>query len=311
MRPTRYGLRWLKLLALLSALAVGAGPVLGQGHGVLTLGRISDDPRSHYAQLKPLLDYVVPRMADLGIREGRILMARDLRQMAGYLRRGHVDWVTETTGMAMQLQGLAGARPILLTERNGVRRYQALLVARTGDGAPDSPAGLAGRSVAFEHVASTSAYLMPAADLLRAGLRLSPLSTITDRPDAGSVGYLFARTPTNIAIWVDKGLVDAGAVSDLDWDNPRAVPPALRERLRVIHRSGPLPRALELVRPDLPAPVRDRLRRLLLDAAADPQARPALAAFFGTTAFIAIDADLRSGLADLQRDFERVRREVE
>lgn len=311
MRPTRYGFRWLKLLALLSALALGAGPVLGQGNGVLTLGRISDDPRSHYAQLKPLLDYVVPRMADLGIREGRILMARDLRQMAGYLRRGHVDWVTETSGMAMQLQGLAGARPILLTERSGVRRYQSLLLARAAPGAPADLADLAGRTVAFEHVASTSAYLMPAAELLRARLRLSPLSTINDRPDPGNVGYLFARTPTNIAIWIDKGLVDAGAVSDLDWDNPRAVPPALRERLRVVHRSGPIPRALELVRGDLPAPVRERLRRLLLDAAADPQARPALAAFFGTTAFIAIDADLRAGLSGLQRDFERVRREVE
>ena len=27
---------------------------------VLVLGRISDDPKSHYRQLKPLLDYLVP-----------------------------------------------------------------------------------------------------------------------------------------------------------------------------------------------------------------------------------------------------------
>ena len=46
--------------------------------GVLVLGRISDDPKAHYEQLKPLLDYLVPRMADVGIRRGRILMARDL-----------------------------------------------------------------------------------------------------------------------------------------------------------------------------------------------------------------------------------------
>ena len=37
---------------------------------VLVLGRISDDPKHHYEQLKPLLDYIVPRMADLGIRKG-------------------------------------------------------------------------------------------------------------------------------------------------------------------------------------------------------------------------------------------------
>ena len=35
---------------------------------VLVIGRISDDPKAHYEQLKPLLDYVVPRMANVGIR---------------------------------------------------------------------------------------------------------------------------------------------------------------------------------------------------------------------------------------------------
>src|SRR5690606_2378920 len=77
---------------------------------VLVLGRISDDPKTHYEQLKPLLDYVVPRMAGVGIREGRILMARDAQQMASYLRRGRVDWVTETSGIGMQLARRTGAR---------------------------------------------------------------------------------------------------------------------------------------------------------------------------------------------------------
>ena len=55
---------------------MAAPPPAYEDPGVLVLGRISDDPKSHYEQLKPLLDYVVPRMADVGIREGRILMAR-------------------------------------------------------------------------------------------------------------------------------------------------------------------------------------------------------------------------------------------
>jgi len=63
---------------------------------VLVLGRLSDDPKSHYEQLKPLLDYVIPRMRDVGIVEGRILMAKDMQQMASYLRRGRGDWGTET-----------------------------------------------------------------------------------------------------------------------------------------------------------------------------------------------------------------------
>src|SRR6187549_176289 len=85
---------------------------------VLVLGRVSDDPKAHYDQLKPLLDYVVPRMASVGIRSGRILMAKDLQQMASYLRRGRVDWVTETAGTGMLLQQRADAKPLALTERD-------------------------------------------------------------------------------------------------------------------------------------------------------------------------------------------------
>src|SRR5690606_6562831 len=107
---------------------VAVMPAAGEAveRSVLVLGRISDDPQAHYEQLKPLLDYVVPRMRDVGIAEGRILMAKDPQQMASYLRRGRVDWVTETSGTGMALEQRSGARPLLLTERNGVRTYESL-----------------------------------------------------------------------------------------------------------------------------------------------------------------------------------------
>src|SRR5690606_26014523 len=192
---------------LLLTLAAVAGPVMAASD-VLTLGRISDDPRNHYGQLKPLLDYIVPRMQDLGIRQGRVLMARDVRQMANYLRRGSVDWVTETPGMAMELRNLAGAQPLLLTERNGSASYRSYIIVRRDSGIRDL-AGLTGRSIAFEYVASTSAYLVPVSELLQAGLPLDPLTAIGDTPRNGAVGYLFSRSETNTAMWVAKGLVSA------------------------------------------------------------------------------------------------------
>lgn len=75
--------------------AVVAMPSARAEDGVLVLGRVSDDPNSHYAGMKLLLDHVVERMHDVGIREGRVLMARDALQMASYLRRGRVDWVSK------------------------------------------------------------------------------------------------------------------------------------------------------------------------------------------------------------------------
>ena len=277
---------------------------------MLVLGRISDDPKAHYEQLKPLLDYVVPRMADVGITEGRILMARDLQQMGSYLRRGRVDWVTETSANAMRLQARAGAQPLLLTERDGAGTYRTVVFVRT-DSDITSLDALRGRSVAFQNTASTSAYVVPAMQLLERGLPLQILLSPMDRPDPRSVGYVFARSELNIATWVHKRLVDAGTISNLDWNDPQRIPPSYRKDFRIIDQSRDYPRALEMVRGDLDARIRERLRQVLLEAGNDPDAREALLQFFGTTRFLPIDEGASDALDELRRGVARVRAEVE
>jgi phosphonate transport system substrate-binding protein len=277
---------------------------------VLVLGRISDDPKTHYEQLKPLLDYVVPRMRDVGITEGRILMARDVQQMTSYLRRGRVDWVTETADTAMRLQERAQARPLLLTERGGVDRYRGVFFVRRDSGLEEL-ADLTGRKVAFQNTASTSAYFAPAVELLDAGQRLEILLSPMDRPASDSVGYVFARSEMNVATWVHKGLVDAGVVSNLDWEDIRRMPPAFRSDFRIIHETPDYPRALEMVRGDLAPNVETRLREVLLQAASDPDAREALRLFFRTTRFMPVDSASQQALNHLRQGVLRVREQVE
>lgn len=277
---------------------------------ILVLGRISDDPRSHYEQLKPLLDYVVPRMAGVGIREGRVLMARDAQQMASYLRRGQVDWVTETAGTAMLLQERGNAQPLLLTERDGVSRYRTVFFVRRDSGL-DALEDLRGRSVAFQNNASTSAYFVPAIELLRRKMSLSLLLSPMDKPSGGTVGYVFARSELNIGAWVHKRLVDAGTMSDIDWNNAARVPASYRKDLEVIHITEPVPRALEMVRGDLDPKVQARLREVLIEAAGDPLASDALKYFFHTTRFMPIEGDTRQVLDRLRGGVVQVRAAVE
>ena len=291
------------LVAMAASLALCA-PAAAEP-GVLVLGRISDDPAAHYDQLKQLLDYVVPRMSGVGIREGRVLMARDSRQMESYLRRGRVDWVTETSGSAMALQTRAGARPLLLTERNGVETYHTVFIARRDSGIT-SLDDLRGRSIAFQNPTSTSAYFVPAMSLIDRGLDMEILLSPTDRPAEGSVGYLFARSELNISTWVHKGLVDAGAFSNLDWDGVQGMPESYRRDLVVFHATGAFPRGVEMVRTDLDPAVSARLREVLAAAGNDPAASEALQRFFGTTRFLPIDADtgralelLRAGVSNV------------
>ncbi|WP_345295709.1 phosphate/phosphite/phosphonate ABC transporter substrate-binding protein [Luteimonas vadosa] len=292
-----------------------AAAVLPVAHGseedhVLVLGRISDDPNAHYRQLKPLLDYVVPRMADVGIREGRILMARDRKQMDSYLRRGRVDWVTETAASGMQLQMGAGAEPLLVTERSGVSRYRTVFFARTDSGIA-SLEDLKGRSVAFQNPNSTSAYYMPALTLIERGLPMEILLSPRDRPVADSVGYLFARSELNISTWVHKRLVDAGAMSNLDWRSPQRVPDLYRRDMMVFHETPEYPRALEMVRGDLAPAIKARLREVLIAAADDPDASEAMLRFFKTTRFLPLKEEDERSLALVRAGVKRVGSEIE
>ena len=309
MRTTWFSLALAAIGAALLSSLIAPAHAAGDER-VLVLGRISDDPKAHYEQLKPLLDYVVPRMRDVGITEGRILMARDAQQMTSYLRRGRVDWVTETAGTGMQLQQRAGARPLLLTERGGVSRYHGVSFVRRDSGL-ERLSDLEGRTIAFQNTASTSAYFAPATALLDAGQRLEILLSPMDRPSADAVGYVFARSELNIAAWVHKRLVDAGVVSNLDWDDVRRMPPAFRRDFRVIHETQDFPRALEMVRGDLDPKIEARLREVLLEAAQDPAAREALSVFFRTTRFLPVDPASQQALDDLRRGVTRVREQLE
>jgi phosphonate transport system substrate-binding protein len=277
--------------------------------GVLVLGRISDDPQRHHDQLKPLLDYVVPRMAGVGIREGRILMARDASRMTSYLRHGRVDWVTETAATGLTLISRASAPVLLLTERNGVNHYRSLLFVRD-----DSPVrglqDLRGRRLALQSPASTSAYLLPAITLLDAGVPMEILPSPVDRPRSGGVGYVFGNTEANIATWVLKGVVDAGAFSDIDLEELQRRDPRAAS-LRVVGRSMSAPRAMELVRANLDPRVRERLKTVLLEASDDPEAGPALRRFFGTTRFAEVTPADAAALEVLAEAARRTREAIE
>jgi phosphonate transport system substrate-binding protein len=297
-------------LPLLQRDARAADAVNADDAHVLVLGRISDDPKEHYEQLKPLLDYVVPRMANVGIREGRILMAHDVQQMNSYLRRGRVDWVTETAGTGMLLAQGSGAQPLLLTERDGVSEYTSVFFVRKDSGIRGLK-DMRGRRVAVQNPYSTSAYYVPASDLLDQGLKLEILLSPMDRAEPNRVGYLFARTELNIATWVHKRMVDVGVMSNLDWQNPQRVPAAFRVDLQIVHETPPYPRALEMVRGTMDPKVAARLREVLIEASHDPDAREALLRFFKTTRFLPLDDRAQQSLHRIGEGVKRIRAEVE
>jgi len=298
------------LLAAWLPAARAQSAATGDDASVLVLGRVSDDPKAHYDQLKPLLDYVIPRMAVVGVRSGRILMAKDLQQMSSYLRRGRVDWINETAGNAAVLEQRGVAHSFLITERDGAAHYHSVFFVRR-DSPVQSLKDLAGHSVAFQSPYSTSAYFLPANTLLEQGQSLELLLSPMDKPAPDRVGYVFARTELNVTTWVHKRLVDAGVLSNLDWINPGRMPPAFAQDFRIIGRTQDVPRALMLARTGLEPKVEARLREVLQEAASDPVAGEALRRFMDTGHFVPISAGDRRALEALAKGVQRVRTEVE
>lgn len=283
-------------------------PALAAGDPhVLVLGCVSSDPKADYDQLKPLLDYVVPRMADVGIREGRILMARDIQQMGSYVRRGRVDWITGSVATGLQLQGRAGTRPLLMTERNGISRDRTLFFVRN-DSPVASLGDLRGHSIAFRNTTSSGAYFVPAMQLLQEGMTLQRLLSPMDHADGSTVGFVLAGADLNTATWVRRGLVDIGVMGAVDW---RRMPDTLRTGFHVVGESPEFPIALEVARGDIDPRVSARLHDVLAAASSDPDARDALLQFSGTTGFVPIDAAASAQLDRLQAGIARVRAEVE
>jgi phosphonate transport system substrate-binding protein len=131
-----------------------------------------------------------------------------------------------------------------------------------------------------------------------------------DAPAPNSVGYVFARTERNIATWVHKGLVDVGAVSNLDWLNPQHIPEFFKSDFVILRESAEVPRGVEMVRKDLDPKVRARLREVLLAMADDPAASAALKRYHSLR-FFDLDERDRHDLKRLRAGVVRVRAEIE
>ena len=249
----------------------------------LVIGRVSSDPQLTYKQLKPMVDYVASRLADIGIKEGSVVVAKNHEEMRRHLRDGKVDWVQKGVFEALIYTQEVGAEIMLRSWRQGVPNYHSVIFARK-DGQVSSLKDLVGKKIAFEDAGSTSAFFVPSAILKRANFRLVELTSPRDKSPTGSIGYVFAGDELSITTWVHRGFAEAGAYHNQNWTNPKENPEAMRKDLKLIYEGKPMPRMIELVRGTLDPNVKARMKEILLRAHEDSAAIDALQAYGPSTA---------------------------
>lgn len=305
------------LLACAALLLPRAGVADGDDDGatgerdgrVLVIGKVSDNPKKHYEYLRPMVEFAAERMTDIGVTGGEVLMAPSNDAMLQYLRQGRVDWVTETVFSALIFQEEAGAELLVRKWKKGVPEYRTVIFTRTDSGI-ETLEDLRGRTIALEDPGSSSAFFVPASMLIEAGLKLVRLMSPRDQAPPDAVGYVFSSEEINSSTWVYRGLVDAAAIGDLDWEKEDHTPSAYREELKIIARSEPLVRAVELVRADLEPEISERLKRILLSAGDDPEARDVLRSYQKTQRFDELTEDILAQLEDIRKVLHLVRSET-
>jgi len=271
----------------------------------LVIGTVSTNPKKHYHTLKPIADYVVSKMHSLGITKSKVVMARNNQHMIQLLKEGKVDWVTETPFSAIEFEQQTGAQLLLLKRKKGVLFYYSVFFTRKNSSI-ESLNQLLGKTIAFEDKGSTSAFYVPAAELIELDLPLLHLSEPRKTPPPNKVGYAFSGSEINTASWIHIGVADVGAISNLDWDKEENMPLKLRKNFKVIHRTKPFPRAIELVRRQLDPQLKQRLKQILLNIHLNKLGREVLYSYQKTSRFDEINDEIKASLQHTRKIYELV-----
>ena len=264
-------------LSLFFALIFFAGDLSALA-ATLTIGRVSNEPEKTHRQLKPMLDYIVRNLEDVGITEGSIVIAKDQNEMVSYLKQGKIDWVQKGVFDALVYSKEAGVDIALRSWREGVPNYYAVIFARK-DGGVGSLKDLVGRKIAFQDRDSTSAFFVPSAILRPSGYELVELASPREKTPTGKIGYAFAGKELTITTWVHRELADAGAYHNQNWSKPSDNPEAMKKDLKIIYQGKPMPRMIEMFRKDLDPRTKAKIKAVLLQAHQDPTAQEALKAY--------------------------------
>ena len=253
------------------------------------IGKVSDNPKKHYGYLKPMADYMAKHLSEFGYTEGKVLMAKNNRQMIRYLKRKKIDLVTETIFSSVVFKDKAKGRTLTKEVGKKANGTMKVLFLSVKTAVLTLLKTLKVKVIAFEDPGSTSAFFVPAAMLLTQGLELEKLESIREQPYEEAIGYVFSNEEINTSTWVHKNLVQVGALNDHDWNKSDHLPQSYRDDFKIIAKSQRLPRAVEVVRPGMSDALKEKMKAVLLNMHKDPDAETILFNYQRTAKFEAFD----------------------
>ena len=245
------------------------------------MGVISGDPAKSIKSFQPLADYLASHLGEFGIGVGSVKVAPDVQTMTNWLKSGDVDLFFESPYVAMLVSDQAGAQPILRRWKGGIAEYGAVIFTRADSGLA-SVSDLKDHMMAAEGPDSTSAYLLPVAYLITAGMNPVEKPEPTSAVAKDEAGYVFSGADENTIQWVINGKVAAGAVNKPTY---LEIPEETRAALTILAETEALPRHIVLARSGMDATSLKAIKTVLLGMGDTAETKAILQQFEKTAKF--------------------------
>jgi phosphonate transport system substrate-binding protein len=247
----------------------------------LTLGLVFQGPAKPVEErFHPLVDYAARKLSPPGEIKGMIALA-PTGQMMKLLDEKRVDFYMESPYATYLINRLGAAKLLVRRWKGGLAEYRSLIFTGKESGIVRLD-DLRGKILAFEDRGSTSGYFLPKLFLLKKGFSVVEKPGLDGRVSTNEIGYIFANSDTNMLNLVLKKKVGAGAFSNDDYAK---VNEASKASLSILGESESVPRHLVSVRKDLPEPVVNRLKEILLSMHQNEEGQKILQQTDATTKF--------------------------
>ena len=268
---------WLIFLSV-SASCLLATPVLASP---LNIGTISTEPASEIKKFHPFTTYLAKQLRGEGISEGRVIVGKNISEIAALLKQGKVDLYIDSAFPTIAVSRLSGSKLMLRRWKKELAEYHSVIFAKNGGGVKEL-GDLKGKMISFEEPFSSSGYLLPKLVMAQNGLKLGQKNNSADPVRSEEVGYVFARDDENTMVWVLRGMVAAGAT-----DNQSFVKEARGNlaSLSIVHKTFSIPRQLVSYRADLTLGLVNRIKEILIQLHQVDDGKKILLGFERTTKF--------------------------
>lgn len=231
--------------------------------------------------------------AKLG-REVAIVRRRTYAELNELLRTGQAEAGLVCTGAFAAGEDGFGLQAVAIPVIEGKRTYQSFVIVRRDSGL-STFSSLAGSVFAFTDPLSNTGYRYVAARLHDQGF--------TPRAYFGDVVFTYGHDNSIDA--VRDGIVDAGSIDSLVWDELVRRDPSLAEDVIIIDRSEDFPINPVAVAPGQPDALRSAIAAVFLSMEEDEEGRRILLEL-GTEEFVAPTAELLEGYNAIARSWRRL-----